>query len=165
MWWQWYCRTLDLSGAPAWNVKHEEVLKVLLLADQLNKLKQHIYKRNWAEKMLRVFDKKCPLVSFSWSESKDSLCCCKTWDGNNLPAVYEAQLSGKINVTYSINSVTWLNIKRGTPVSPVVMVRILLALLMPKLFLANMRRLYVEGFISMIVACVWWGPKSTTVFV
>lgn len=45
------------------------------------------------------------------------------------------------------------------------MVKTLLALLVPALFLANMRMLYVEGLISIIVASVWLALKSTTVFV
>lgn len=52
-----------------------------------------------------------------------------------------------------------------TPASPVVIVRTLLAALVAWLFLANMRTLYVEGFISIIVASVSWAPKSTALFV
>lgn len=59
----------------------------------------------------------------------------------------------------------WELKKSKTPGSPVVAVRTLLALLVPRLFLANMRMLYVEGFISIIVASVWSELKSTTVFV
>lgn len=54
--------------------------------------------------------------------------------------------------------------QKMSPVSPVVKVKMLLALLVPRLLLANMRMLYVEGLISMMVASVWFGLKSTTVF-
>lgn len=45
------------------------------------------------------------------------------------------------------------------PFSSTVRVRTLLALLLPKVFLANIWMLYVEGFISMMVASVWLGLK------